>query len=386
MKYNFDKITDRKHTNSVKWDVKDNELPMWVADMDFEVLPEIKEAIIKKAQVDAYGYSVIPDEFYQAIISWWEKRHHIKFEKEWMIYSTGVVASISSIVRRLTNEGDYVIAMPPVYNIFYSSIEHNNRILLANNLINNDGNYSIDFVDLENKMKEERCKLLILCNPHNPTGTPWSKEDLARIGQLAKENHVVVLSDEIHCDLIDPSYEYVPFASVNEINKDISITCLSASKAFNVAGIQSAVTIVPNEQLRKIVAKGINDDEIGEANFFASEVNIAAFTKGEQWITELNEYLLSNKNYVRHFIKDNNLKLKVCSGPATYLLWIDVSSYCDNSDTFADELRNQTGLFVSKGSVYRGDGHKFIRLNVATNLENVQKACRNLFNFIKNNY
>ncbi len=382
MKYNFDQIPNRRNTNSHKWDIKEGELPMWVADMDFETCPAVKEAIINKAQIGAYGYTDIPDAYYEAYIAWWKKRHHITYQREWMNFSSGTIPAVSSIVRRLTDVGDYVICQTPVYNTFFSSILHNDRQLLENKLIFKDGEYFVDFEDLEEKMKNPKAKLMILCNPHNPLGKIWPKETLERIGKLARENNVIVLSDEVHCDVMDPGYEYTPFNAASELNKDISVTCLSCGKAFNLAGLQASCVIVPNEEIRKVVFKGLNDDEVAEPNFFAIESNIAALTKGEEWLNELNQYLANNKQYVKDFFKEHEPSLKVISGPATYLLWIDISKYTSNSKQFCENLRQNTGLFVSNGSVYLGDGDHYLRLNVATSLANVKDGLNRLLNYV----
>ena len=289
MKDNFDNLPNRRNTYSLKWDVKENELPMWVADMDFKTAPCVEEAIKERGCLGAFGYSVIPEEFFNAVISWWSRHHQIQFQREWMIYSSGVVAAISSIVRRITNIGDNVIVQSPCYNIFYNSILNNKRKVLSNDLVLKNGEYAVDFEDLERKMSDEKTTLMILCNPHNPIGHIWSKEDLDRVGRLAYKYHVTVLSDEIHCDIVEPGYSYNPFISANDINKDISITAVAASKTFNIAGLQSACLIIPNDELRRNVNRGLNNDEVAEPNFFSMSANIAAFTYGDEWVKELNE-------------------------------------------------------------------------------------------------
>lgn len=384
--YNFDKIANRKNTNSLKWDVKENELPMWVADMDFFVAPFIKKAIQNRVEIGAYGYSLIPEEFYESIRGWYVRRHHIEFQREWMIYSSGVVAAISSMVRRLTKIGDNVIVQAPTYNIFYNSILNNQRVVLSNDLIYKNGAFSIDFADLEKKMRLDNTSLMILCNPHNPIGKIWSKEELERIGVLAKKYHVIVISDEIHCDLIDPGFEYVPFASVNDINKEISITCIAGSKTFNIAGLQSACLIIHNESLRKNVDRGLNNDEVAEPNFFSMDANIAAFKQGDQWVDDLCAYIYRNKQYLNKFVKENLPKLHVIEGHATYLVFIDISNYSKDSVLFCKKLRETTGLYLSDGTEYGGIGNQFVRINLATSFENVQDACERLKQFLNKNY
>ncbi|MCR5506066.1 MAG: PatB family C-S lyase [Bacilli bacterium] len=382
MKHNFDKIADRRNTDSYKWDIKDGELPMWVADMDFETAPEVKEVVIQRAQIGAFGYSKIPEEFFASIISWWERRHHIRFERDWMVYTSGIVAAISSIVRRITNEGDFVIVQPPVYNIFYNSILNNKRQVLENRLIRKDAGFAMDFADLEEKMSNPKTTLMILCNPHNPSGMVWTKEDLARVGQLAEKYHVKVVSDEIHCDVMDPGYEYTPFLSAGENHKNFSIACLSSGKIFNLAGLQSACIVIPNDELRKFVDRGFNNDEVAEPNFFSMQANIIAFTKGEEWVNQLNEYIANNKKIFYSFIENELPHLKIVNGPATYLVFVDHSYYSDNSEEFCNELRGKTGLWVAAGNKYGSGGERYFRINLATSKENVLDACQRLKSYL----
>lgn len=380
--YNFDKLANRKNTYSLKWDVKEDELPMWVADMDFLVAPFIKKAIKKRVEIGAYGYSLIPEEFYESIRCWYFRRHQVEFQREWMIYSSGVVAAISSMVRRLTNVGDNVIVQAPTYNIFYNSILNNKRVVLSNDLIYKNGAFAIDFVDLEKKMSLKNTTLMILCNPHNPIGKIWKKEELEKIGELARKHGVLVISDEIHCDLLDPGYEYVPFASINDVNRDISITCVAGSKTFNIAGLQSACLIIPNEDLRKNVNRGLNNDEVAEPNFFSMDANIAAFSQGDKWVDELCAYIYRNKQYFYSFIKAELPKLYVIEGHATYLVFIDISEYSTDAIAFCHDLREKTGLYLSDGTEYGGIGNRFVRINLATSLDNVKDACRRLKNYV----
>lgn len=382
MKYNFDEIVNRRNTSSLKWDVLDNELPMWVADMDFPTCKEVQEEIQKRASIGAYGYSIIPDEFFESIISWWKKRHHFTFKKENMIFSTGVVAAISSIVRKITSVGENVVVLSPVYNIFYNSILNNGRNVLASNLIYKNYQYEIDFVDLEEKLANKQTSLMILCNPHNPIGKIFTKEELEKIGELCFKYHVYVISDEIHCDITRPHKEYIPFASVSEKCYINSITCLAASKTFNLAGLQSACVIVNDPFLYHKVWRGLNTDEVAEPNFFAISANIAAFNYGEEWVNQLNEYLFSNKDFVENFINKNIPSLKVIHSDATYLVWIDISSISNDSVSFCKNLRESTGLYVSEGEEYGTNGKKFIRMNIATSRKNVLDGLNRLKFFV----
>ena len=363
MKYIFDEITDRKNTFSEKWKIQENELPMWIADMDFKTAPEIIEALEKRVKNGIFGYSYIPDEWYEAYIQWWKKYHHFIIKKGWLIFTTGVVAAISSMVRRLTEPGENVLVQTPVYNIFFNSIVNNGRNVLENKLVYNQGKYEIDFDDLEAKLSYHQTTLMILCNPHNPIGKIWSKEELEKIGILCKKYHVKVISDEIHCDLTDPNIDYVPFASITKINQEISITCLAPSKTFNLAGVSSAALVIPNEALYNKVNRGLNNDEVAEPNAFSMCATITAFQKGRKWLEELKEYIYQNKLYVQTFLKDIP-EIYLIPSNATYLLWLDCNKLNTNSDILQDDIRSMTGLYLSSGSVYHANGC-FLRMNIA---------------------
>lgn len=377
MKYNFDELYNRRNTGSYKWDVAENELPMWVADMDFKTAPEIIEALGRRVEHGIYGYEIIPDEWYDAYINWWDKKHSFRMEKEWLMFVTGVIPAISSTVRKLTTPAENVVIMTPVYNIFFNSIINNGRNVLQSELHYEDGRYSIDFEDLEEKLANPQTALLLLCNPQNPGGNIWTREELMLIGELAKKHGVVVLSDEIHCEFTDPGLEYVPFASASDICRDISITCIAPTKTFNMAGIQTAAICVPNPLLRHKVWRQINTDEVAEPNSFAVTATIAAYTKGEEWLSELRQYIYDNKMSARKFIEKEIGEVTVVSSNATYLLWVDVRKITESSTELAEFIREKTGLYVSAGEVFGADGYRFLRINVACPKEVLQDGlCR----------
>ena len=362
---NFDKVVNRRGTGSLKWDVADNELPMWVADMDFPTAPCITDAILKKAKSGVFGYQVVPDEWYKTIINWWRSRHRFKIDKSWLCFTTGVVPAITSCVKRLTNIGDNVVVLTPAYDIFFHSIENTGRHTLECPLVYKWKKYSIDFDDLEAKLANPLTTLMILCNPHNPIGKVWVKQELAKIGELCAKHGVTVISDEIHCDLTEPDTHYVPFASASPICKDISVTAISASKAFNIAGMQSAAVFVPNERLRNTVVRGLNSDEVAEPNSFACEATIAAFNEGGEWLNELRAYISQNRKIVGDYLAKYLPQVKLVSQEATYLLWVDCAKISDDTEKLCNYIREQTGLYLNCGSKYRGNGRYFIRLNVA---------------------
>lgn len=365
MSYEFDQLIDRRSTNSYKWSVAENELPMWVADMDFDTAPAVKEALKKRIDQGVFGYSVVPDSFRESIVSWWQRRHQWQLEKEWILFCTGAVPAISSIVRKMTKEYENVVVLAPVYNIFYHSILNNNRTVLASHLVYSDGAYSINFTDLEEKLSQPSTKLFIFCNPHNPIGKVWDKETLTKVGNLCVKYDVVLLSDELHCDLTHKGHHYTPMASLSPAIAQKTITCVSPSKAFNLAGLQASAIIISNEWLRKLVNRGINTDEIAEPNAFAIQASEAAFNDGEQWLNGLNVYLAGNRAVLHRKIQEYIPEITIVSAEATYLAWLDCSALTNDTAYLTEFIRKQTGLYISEGGLFGGNGSQFIRWNYA---------------------
>lgn len=364
MKYNFDEIVDRHGTRCLKWDLFDSKLPMWIADMDFKTAPAVVEALEKCAAHGVFGYTFIDDEWYDAIINWWKTRHHFEIQKDWLIFCTGVVPAISSIVRKLTTPAENVLVQTPVYNMFFNSIVNNGRNVLESPLIYEDGAYHIDFEDLEKQLANPQTSLMILCNPHNPVGKIWDKETLAKIGHLCAKYHVIVVSDEIHCDIVKPGCEYVPFASVSEECRENSVTCIAPTKAFNIAGLQTAAVYASNEAIRHKVWRGLNTDEVAEPNAFAIDAAVAAFTQGGPWLDELCAYLWENRKAAVAFIEKELPMLHPVDANATYLMWLDCTSITTKPGVLAKWIRETTGLFVSAGDDYR-QANGFLRINLA---------------------
>lgn len=377
MKFQFDNRIDRRNSCSMKWDVKEEELPMWVADMDFQTAPEITESMIQRARHGVFGYTVVPDEWYQAYQTWWRERHHFQIDKDWLIFCTGVVPAISSIVRKVTTVGENVAVMTPVYNIFFNSILNNGRNVLENRLQYDGREYRIDFADLEEKLSNPQTTLLILCNPHNPVGKIWEKETLKRIGDLCSKYHVLVLSDEIHCDLTEPGWEYTPFAAVSENCRRNSITCVAPTKAFNLAGIQTAAVIVPDDNLRHKVSRGLNTDEAAEPNVFAAIAPVAAFTYGGEWLDALREYLWENRRFAEDYIKREIKDVSAVSARATYLLWLDCRNVIGSGAELCRFIRSHSGLYLSDGKEYR-NGEGFLRMNLACPREQAEEGLKRL--------
>ena len=365
MPFDFETVLDRRHTNSVKWDVADNELPMWVADMDFQTAPAIQAALTKRAQFGVFGYEKVPTAYYQVVADWWATEHHFRPQADWLMFCTGVVPAISSIVRKMTAVGDNVLVQAPVYNIFYHSIENNGRHTLSSDLVSQDDQYAIDWADLTAKLADPLTTMMIICNPQNPIGIVWSRETLQRIGELCLKYHVLVVADEIHCDLTLNGNDYTPFASLTEPVAHISISCVSPSKTFNVAALHAATLIIPDDHVRALVSRGINNDELAEPNSFAIPASIAAYTEGHDWLHALQTKLAANQRQVQTFLTTELPQVRLIEAQATYLLWLDVSQVTTDSTALATFIRQETGLFLSAGGVYRGDGDHFLRLNVA---------------------
>lgn len=378
MPFNFDQINERRQTHSLKWDIGEGELPLWVADMDFKAAPAIQKALENRVKNGIFGYTVVPEAWKDAIIDWWETRHQHTLGREDLIFCTGIVPAISTAVKRLTNVGDNVLVQSPVYNIFFNSIENHGRHVVESELSYDGTAYSIDFEDLEAKLALPLTTLMILCNPHNPVGKIWSREELAKIGDLCLKHHVTVISDEIHCDLTDPGQAYIPFASVSDVCAQNSVTCLSASKAFNIAGLQSAFVSIPNEALRFKMERGLNSDEVAEPNAFAIDAVIAAFTEGGEWLDALRGYIKSNKDSVAEFLERELPSIRLIHSQATYLLWLDCSRITSDTTVLQHYLREKTGLYLSEGSEYRGNGNLFLRMNIACPTAVLDDALRRL--------
>lgn len=361
MKYDFENIINRKGTNSLKWDLFDDDIPMWVADMDFKVAPAIQDAILKRANHPVYGYTIVPDELFEAYINWWDRRYDFKMSREDMLYSIGVMPSISSMIRCLTDVGDEIVIQSPVYHVFYYVIEDNNRKVLENPLIYENGEYRIDFDDLDEKLS--RSKMMMFCNPHNPVGKIWSADDLSRIGELCRKHDVILISDEIHCDLTNPGIKYNPFEISSSYDK--VVTCISPSKSFNIAGFQSSVVHTKDNDLLERIKTQMHVDNSDSCNVFATAAVMAAYNESEEWLDELREVLYENKKIVKDYLADELPVIKMVECDATYLLWLDCSELNVPSKVLSGFLRTNQGVFLSAGIDFGKNGDNFLRLNIA---------------------
>lgn len=365
MKYDFDTPVSRKGTGSLKWDVKEGELPMWVADMDFKTAPAIVEALSKRVEHGIFGYTDIEESWREAYQGWWQKRHGVSFDKEGLIFCTGIVPAISSIVRKLTTPNENVVIQTPVYNIFFNSVINNGCRALESPLKYDGAEYEMDFDDLEEKLKNPQTSLMILCNPHNPVGRIWTRDELSKVADLCVKYGVTVISDEIHCDIVRPGLEYTPFCAVSDNARKCSITCIAPTKTFNIAGLQTAAVYVSDPFLRHKVWRGLNTDEVAEPNAFAALAATTAFSEGEEWLKELNEYLFENRRVFEEYVQENIPGLLLTKADATYLVWANIKKFSNSSEELAQFIREKTGLFVNEGIEYGKMGEGFLRINIA---------------------
>ena len=368
MSCQFDLIVPRRGTGSYKWDSSPDPdcLPMWVADMDFRTAPAIIDALSRRVAHGVFGYSKVPDRYYEALDSWFSRRHGFAIERDWVIYTSGVVPAISAILKAITHPGERVLIQTPVYNCFYSSIANMGCRPAENRLIaGEDGRYEIDFDDLEAKASEPDVRAMLLCNPHNPVGRSWSIEDLRRLGDICLRHGVTIVSDEIHCDLTFPGQRHHPFATIKPEFLANCVTCSSPSKAFNLAGLQIANIVVADPSLRKRIDRAINIHEVCDVNPFGVEALIAAYGEAEAWLDELRAYLFGNYQTVLDFITCSMPTLRLAKQEATYLAWIDCRALGLSSDAITERLASSGHLLINSGRLYGAAGEGYIRLNMA---------------------
>lgn len=367
MKYNFDEIVPRRGTNSYKWDTPaEGVLPMWVADMDFRTAPCVIDALRRRVEHGIFGYVKVPQSYYDAVINWFSTRHGVRFERDRFIYTSGVVPAISAVIKALTRPGDKVIVQPPVYNCFFSSIRNNGCEMLPNPLLHDGLSWKMDFDDLETKAADPGAKVMILCNPHNPAGRVWTEEELRRAGEICLRNNVFVISDEIHCELTYPGHDYTPFASLGEEFRLHSATCISPSKAFNIAGLQIANIIAYDREILARIDRAININEVCDVNPFGVEATVAAYSpEGADWLDALRGYLYDNYMTVKAFFSERIPQYPVTELEGTYLVWIDISASLMNADELTERLLDEQKLMVNSGAMYGPGGENFIRLNIA---------------------
>ena len=384
-KYNFDEIVERRGTNSYKWDLPKREdiIPMWVADMDFKTAPCIIEALKKRVEHGVFGYNFVPDSYYDAVINWFDRRHQWKIQREDILYTSGVVPAISCSLKAMTMPGDKVLIQTPVYNCFFSSIKNNGCEVLENPLRRQGDSYVIDFEDFERKCADEKTTVFLLCNPHNPSGRVWTKEELERMNDICLKHGVKVIADEIHCELTMPGYTYQPFAAVSDACRDNSVVLNSPSKAFNIAGLQIANIVCHQPERRQRINRALNINEVCDVNAFGIIALQEAYNNGGEWLDELKQYLYENYVALKEFFAEYLPKLEVCRLEGTYLAWVDLSRIELTADEAAHDLLAHAKVLVNSGTMYgQKDGFCYLRINLAcpraTLMEGLKRIGREL--------
>ena len=366
--YNFDEIVNRRGTNCVKWDVENEDgiIPMWVADMDFPAAPAIRKAVEARAKHGVYGYTIVPDSYYRAITSWFKRRHGWTIDKEWIIYTTGVIPAISAAIKALTMPGEQVLIQTPVYNCFFSSIKNQGCQILENPLKRNGNSYVVDWDDFERKCADEKTTVFLLCNPHNPSGRVWTEAELARMNEICLRHRVAVVSDEIHCELVMPGNKFTPFAAVNEDCKTNGVTLNSPTKNFNIAGLQIANIVCANPVWRRRIGRAINIFEVCDVGPFGPVALEAAYNDSENWMDELNEYLFANYQLLCDTFAKELPQYEVMRLEGTYLVWVDVRPSGLSSDEVAEKLLKEGRVQVNSGTMYgQTTGEGYVRINIA---------------------
>ena len=384
MKYDFDSVTPRRGTLSYKWDsAPEGVLPMWVADMDFKTAPAIIDALRKRVDNGIFGYTRVPDEYYEAVINWFSRRHGWKIDRHMMIYTSGVVQAISAIIKALAKPGENVIVQTPVYNCFFSSIRNNGCVILESPLLRNGDTYDIDFERLEQDAANPDTSLMLLCNPHNPAGRVWSRDELRKIAEICARNGVTVISDEIHCEFVFDGYHYTPFANVAKETGCKAVVCVSPSKAFNIAGLQIANIIAPDEETRARIDKAININEVCDVNPFGVIATIAAYNDSEEWLLQLLAYLKGNYEYMKEFCKKNLPDFPIARLEATYLVWMDCTKLGLKSEALEEKLIEDVSLWLNAGTMYGTvDGEGYMRWNIACPRSVLADGLNRFLNFV----
>ncbi len=383
MTYDFDESPVRRGTGCVKWDTPEaaGAIPMWVADMDFRVAKPITEALMKRVEHGVFGYTHVPEAYYYAVINWFARRHSWHIQRDWILYTSGVVPALSVVVKALTKPGDKVLIQTPVYNCFFSSIRNNDCEIVENPLVYEDGTYHIDFDDMERKAADPSTRLFILCNPHNPAGRVWTPTEMERMNNICMRHGVMVVADEIHCELVMPGIHFTPFASVSEACQQNAVTCNSPSKSFNTAGLQIANIISSNAEIRTRIDRAININEVCDVNPFGVEALIAAYDESEDWIDQLCDYLHGNYRALCEYFSAHLPQMDITTLEGTYLVWVDIHAMGIDSDTFTRQLLEKGKVLVNSGAMYgREAGEGFIRINIACPRRQLMEALDRIYN------
>jgi len=383
MKYNFDEIVDRSNTNTVKYDAMESFLgvkdaiAMWVADMDFKSPPCIVDALKKRLEHEVFGYTIRPDAFYKSIINWLQKRHQWTVEKDWISFSPGVVAGFTLAIEKLTKPGDKIIVQAPVYFPFFDSINNTGRILVNNPLKLENGRMQFDFEDLKAKI-DDQTKMLLLCNPHNPGGSVWTKDELLELSSICLKHNILVISDEIHADVVYAPSKHTPYASISEMAAQNSLTVMSHSKTFNVAGLTTSYVVCANKELMLKYSQALYTPHLHMGNLFGTEALIAAYNEGEEWLEQLIKYLQKNILFVDSFIKQNLPKLKVIIPESTFLIWIDCRELGLTGKELKELFLHKAKVAINEGSMFGVEGEGFVRMNIGCSTKVVEQALQNM--------
>jgi cystathionine beta-lyase len=389
MKYDFDKVIDRKGTNCLKYDfakergMEEDVLPLWVADMDFATAPAITERIHQVTEHGIFGYSEGKEKYFQAISNWYQKNFNWEVKRNWLVKTPGVVFGLAMAIKAFTKEGESVLIQQPVYYPFSEVIEDNNRVLINNSLKNIDGHYEIDFEDFEKKIIDNKVKLFILCNPHNPVGRVWTKKELMQLGEICCRHNVIVVSDEIHSDFVYPGYHHTVFASLSPEISDITITCTAPSKTFNLAGLQISNIFISNHELKKRFKKEIAAAGYSQVNVMGLAACETAYEEGAEWLEQLKAYLLENLNFVREYLKENMPQVKLIEPEGTYLIWLDFRELNLTTEQLEDLIVKKAKLWLDSGAIFGDDGKGYQRINIACPRATLQKALEQLKKAVK---
>ncbi len=380
--YCFDKVIERRGTGCVKWDESEEGIiPLWVADMDFPVAPAIQEAIRQRANHPVFGYTLVQEDYYEAIISWFHRRHRWTIAREHILYTIGVVPAMSVAIKALTMPGEKVLILSPDYNCFFSSVKNNGCEVVESVLQyrSNTNRFEVDWADFEEKCKDEKCTVFLLCNPHNPTGRVWTREELQRMTDICQRYQVRIVSDEIHCELTMPGFTFCPMGTVDST----AVILNSPSKSFNIAGLQIANIICTDAPTRRRLDRAININEVCDVNPFGPVALMAAYNESEQWIDELNKYLWHNYTILCDFIKEKNLQWKVMPLEGTYLVWVDVSAACGNSvATYCERIKQKCKVWLNPGTMYGPtSGEGYLRINIACPQSTLLEALNRLIKY-----
>jgi cysteine-S-conjugate beta-lyase len=383
MQYNFDEKINRKNTASVKWDFAEkfigarNVLPMWVADMDFRTPDFIVSSVRKRAEHEVFGYTMRPESYYHSIIEWIKKKHGWHIDRDWIVYSPGVVPAINLAVMAFTKPGDKVIVQPPVYFPFFSAVTRHNRQLVYNPLKLLNGRYTFDLEGLENKI-DDQTRMLILCNPHNPTGRAWSRNELAGLGEICLKNNILIVSDEIHSDLVFEPYKHTVVANISDKLAKKTITMMAPSKTFNLAGLATASVIISDSSLRARFSAMIEKLHLGMGNLFGMVASEAAYTHGEAWLKQMMDYVHGNIIFMSDFLNQNMPDIQLIKPEATYLVWLDFRKLGLSNDGLNQFIKDKARLGLNDGTMFGPGGEGFQRMNVACPRLYVEKAVRSL--------